>query len=84
MSESFQHVRESLMRELITHRSMADADTRRQEEPAWAQQLDFWLDGAIFWIVQLQSSDEVGNTGNYSEALTKTRECLDRLQLLLS
>jgi hypothetical protein len=71
------------MRELMTYRSLADADTRRQEEPAWAQQLDFWLEGAIFRIVQLQTSDEEGNTANYSEAFNKTRECLDRLQILL-
>ena len=71
------------MRELITYRSMADADTRRKEEPAQAQQLDFWLEGAIFWIVQLQISDEEGNPATYSDALTKAQGCLHRLQILL-
>lgn len=71
------------MRELVAYRSLASADTRRQEEPAREQQLEFWLDGAIFWIVQLQISDEEDNSANYSMALNKTQECLDRLQILL-
>lgn len=71
------------MRELLTYRFLAQADTRRWEEPARAQQLDFWLEGAIFWIVRLQISNEEGNTANYSEALNKIRECLERLHILL-
>ena len=84
MGKSFQYVRESLIRELMTYRSMVNADTCQQKEPARDHQLDFWLEGTIFWIVQLQISDEEGNTANYSEAFNKTRECLDRLQILLS
>ena len=78
MSESFQYVRANLMRELVMYRAMAVTDTRRQE-----QQLDLWLDNAVFWIVQLQISDEEGNPAKYSEALNKARQCLDRLQILL-
>ena len=83
MSESFQYVRESFMRELSEYRSMARTNNRRQDESAWAQQLDFWLDSAVFWIVRLQISDEEENSPNYGEALNKERECLDRLQIML-
>ena len=83
MSESFQYVRASLMRELVMYRAMADTDTRQQEQPRREQQLDLWLDNAVFWSVQLQISDEEGNPAKYSEALNKARECLDRLQILL-
>lgn len=71
------------MRELVAYRSLASADTRRQEEPARERQLEFWLDGAIFWIVQLQISDEDGNPANYRDSLNKARQCLDRLHKLL-
>ena len=71
------------MRALVAYRSLASADTRRKEEPSRDQQLEFWLDSAIFWIVQLQISDEEDNSANYSMALNKTQECLDRLQILL-
>jgi hypothetical protein len=84
MSEAFQYVRASLMCELVRYRTIAGADKRRKEEPARGQQLNFWLGNAIFWIVQLQISDEEGDSANYSEAFNKTRECLDRLQILLS
>jgi hypothetical protein len=83
MSESFQYVRESLMRELAMYRSKVGAATCRQEELARGQQLDFWLNGAVFWIVQLQISDEEGNPVNYNEAFNKAGECLDRLRVLL-
>jgi hypothetical protein len=82
MNDSFQCVRESLMRELVAYRSLACAGTR-QEEPAPNQQLNFWFESAIFWIMQLQVSDEEGNPANYGEALNKARECVDRLQILL-
>ena len=71
------------MRELVAYRSLACASTGQEEEPARNQQLNFWFEGAIFWIMQLQVSDEEGNSPNYCEALNKARECLDRLQTLL-
>lgn len=83
MSESFQYVRESLMRELVVYRSMASVDTRRQVEPARDQELCLWLENTIFWIMQLQAQNEEENPAKYSEALNKARECLDRLQMLL-
>ena len=73
MSESFQYVRASLMRELVMYRAMAGTDTRRQEEPRREQDLDYWLDSTVFWIVQLRVSDEEGNPSKYSEALNKAR-----------
>ena len=72
------------MRELMTCRSMAGTDTPRRDEPARAQQLDFWLESAVFWIVQLQIADQEGNPASYSEALNKAQESLDRLQTLLA
>ena len=71
------------MRELVTYRSMACSDNRGKEELRREQQLDLWLDNAVFWIIQLQISDEEGNPAKYSEALNKARQCLDRLQILL-
>ena len=44
--------------------------------------MDFWLECAIFWIMQLQAREEE-NSVKYSEAHNKARECLDRLQTLL-
>jgi len=83
MSESLQYARASLMSELVDFRTMACADKRREEEPGWGEQLDFWLESTIFWIIQLQISDEEGNLATYSEALNKAQVCLHHLKLLL-
>jgi hypothetical protein len=83
MNKTFPSVRDDLLHEFAIYKSKAYADKRRQEEPLRDKQLNFWLESAIYWIVQLPPQEKEKAHTSDRQAFNKARESLDRLRGLL-